>query len=676
MGKSKMSNHAASKGRLQLLEDQLSAARGHGLSAEKLQAETDFMSYVKLLKGFAQRYCVMIAVCDTPVGPFTTREATGALKSIGLNVDLFQKYRCPYAALIDAGILIFEQICLETSEIIDQKIHLGEDEIELISVGYNAPIAPKETCIKINNKVRSLGGRGLKIIVYDKVTKTILDTVAFDTYAETTPCIRPNMDFQMLRKFAAMHPDVSVVCYQFPVFPTASLSADERFIKEHNIGRGIIISNLDQPLSTLRYYFDTKGIEEVLSTPKSYHDVNGVRRFEETRGKYVNTIGGHRVTTCQPNDSRRTVFLAGGCQVFGIGSDDDRTIASYLQRLFNEKLPDSRIIVQNYGFFLTELDRRDDDSFKILNALPVKPGDIVLYPGSIDEQDKYLQHSINLSRAAEHPRSYEVFFDTGHFTPDGNRLIAEGLFQGLLDTGLLQSAAQDKPEPARPVSDSYGFDGGQSNELAEYKSILVNWYQEMFGVTMGAVVMNCNPFTLGHRYLIEKALEQCGFLAIFAVQEDQSDFPFEDRLRLIDEGVADLKNVVVIPSGRFVLSSLTFSEYFNKSELQDREIDSSLDVTVFAREIAPCLNITKRFAGEEPFDRVTRQYNETMRKILPEYGIEFIEIPRLETGGTAVSASRVRSLLKAGDLAAVRPLVPESTFRYLRARRDGGAGEN
>lgn len=177
--------------------------------------------------------------------------------------------------------------------------------------------------------------------------------------------------------------------------------------------------------------------------------------------------------------------------------------------------------------------------------------------------------------------------------------------------------------------------------------------------------MNCNPFTLGHRYLVEKALEHCDHLIIFVVQEDQSQVPFEDRLNLVDEGTADLKHVTVIPSGRFVLSSLTFSEYFNKAELQDRTVDTSLDVTVFAREIAPCLHIKKRFVGEEPFDTVTRQYNETMRQILPAYGIELVEIPRAEQHGEAISASRVRRLLKERNFDAIKPLVPESTLRYL-----------
>ena len=92
-------------------------------------------------------------------------------------------------------------------------------------------------------------------------------------------------------------------------------------------------------------------------------------------------------------------------------------------------------------------------------------------------------------------------------------------------------------------------------------------------------------------------------------------------------------------------------------------------MTVFAREIAPCLHITKRFAGEEPFDTVTRQYNETMRRILPEYGIEFVEVPRRTDvqGGTVISASQVRDLLEKKDFDAIRPLVPESTLRYLKS---------
>ncbi len=74
--------------------------------------------------------------------------------------------------------------------------------------------------------------------------------------------------------------------------------------------------------------------------------------------------------------------------------------------------------------------------------------------------------------------------------------------------------------------------------------------------------MNCNPFTLGHRYLIETCAEKCDMLIVFVVQEDKSYFLFEDRLSLVQEGCSDLENVCVTGSGEFILSSLTFSEYF------------------------------------------------------------------------------------------------------------------
>lgn len=220
----------------------------------------------------------------------------------------------------------------------------------------------------------------------------------------------------------------------------------------------------------------------------------------------------------------------------------------------------------------------------------------------------------------------------------------------------------------KPKQEYRGLTPNDLEKLEQYKNILCEFYDSMFNVRIGAVVMNCNPFTLGHRYLIEQALLQCDHLMIFLVQEDKSIFPFDDRLKLVDEGVADIKNVTVIPSGNFIISSLTFSEYFNKSELQDHIIDSSLDLTLFAREIAPCLNISVRFAGEEPFDNVTRQYNEAMRSILPQYGIEFVEIPRKELGGIAISASCVRKLLEEKDFDKLYSMVPATTLEYLLKR--------
>ena len=182
---------------------------------------------------------------------------------------------------------------------------------------------------------------------------------------------------------------------------------------------------------------------------------------------------------------------------------------------------------------------------------------------------------------------------------------------------------------------------------------------------IGALVMNCNPFTLGHQYLVEYAAARVNKLYIFVVEEDKSQFPFADRIELVKQGVKHLSNAEVLPSGKFIISQTTFSGYFNKAELQDVQVDSSEDVEIFGREIAPTLGITIRFAGEEPTDNVTRQYNETMKKILPRYGVEFHEIPRKKIGNEPISASKVREALKRSDFDKIRKLVPWTTYKYL-----------
>ncbi|GHU95425.1 hypothetical protein FACS1894208_08210 [Clostridia bacterium] len=182
----------------------------------------------------------------------------------------------------------------------------------------------------------------------------------------------------------------------------------------------------------------------------------------------------------------------------------------------------------------------------------------------------------------------------------------------------------------------------------------------------GAIVMNCNPFTLGHRYLIEYSAQKVSKLYIFVVQEDRSEFSFDTRIELIKKGVADLENVTVLPGGEFVISSMTFPEYFTKSEVfEDAKIDTTTDLLVFSTCIAPALGITKRFVGEEPLDIVTRQYNQQMKELLPQFGVSVEEILRKAFGDSVISASRVRALLKEGAFNEIAKIVPQTTLDYL-----------
>ena len=125
-------------------------------------------------------------------------------------------------------------------------------------------------------------------------------------------------------------------------------------------------------------------------------------------------------------------------------------------------------------------------------------------------------------------------------------------------------------------------------------------------------------------------------------------------------------NVLVLSMGKLVLSSYTMPEYFKKDELQNILIDPAKDVEIFATFVAPELNITKRFVGEEPFDTVTRQYNECMKERFPQYGIELVELPRIIQDGGVISATVVRRLIKENNIEQIRRLVPQTTFAIIK----------
>jgi [citrate (pro-3S)-lyase] ligase len=184
----------------------------------------------------------------------------------------------------------------------------------------------------------------------------------------------------------------------------------------------------------------------------------------------------------------------------------------------------------------------------------------------------------------------------------------------------------------------------------------------------GGAVVNCNPFTLGHRYLIEAAARQVDHLYVFVVREDRSVFPFELRHRLVREGVRDLANVIVLDTSHYAVSGATFPTYFLKKNDPAARIQMELDVTLFAAKIAPAFGIATRFVGTEPICEMTNGYNDAMKKVLPAYGIGLVEIERKQAGGAPISASRVRRLLDDHDLAAARALVPDTTYSALLER--------
>lgn len=182
----------------------------------------------------------------------------------------------------------------------------------------------------------------------------------------------------------------------------------------------------------------------------------------------------------------------------------------------------------------------------------------------------------------------------------------------------------------------------------------------------GAIVMNANPFTLGHQYLVETAAGRCDTLHLFLLSEDASLVPFGVRKQLVQAGTAHLKNVVLHDSGPYIISNATFPSYFLKDDAAVIQGHAKLDLAIFVR-IARALGVTVRFVGEEPTSQVTGLYNEIMAAQLPENGIDCVILPRKEALGKAISASTVRAALQAGDWQTLSQLVPQTTLDYFRS---------
>jgi [citrate (pro-3S)-lyase] ligase len=184
--------------------------------------------------------------------------------------------------------------------------------------------------------------------------------------------------------------------------------------------------------------------------------------------------------------------------------------------------------------------------------------------------------------------------------------------------------------------------------------------------TIASIVMNCNPVTKGHLYLIEKCASQQDNVIIFLVEENRSVFPFEVRMKLLKKATSHLRNVHILPSTPYIISAATFPTYFIKETSEASRIFMDLDIRIFKQYFMEIFNIDFRYVGTEPLDPMTRQYNETMHRILKD---QWISIDRLAKEHHIVSASLVRRLAKDKKFRLLKPFVPGVTFRYLISKK-------
>lgn len=404
-------------------------------------------------------------------------------------------------------------------------------------------------------------------------------------------------------------------------------------------------------------------------------EIGGLYRHKDQVGQLVNVCGGERMTSGQPRVWDYSIHIYGRCGVFGYAVEDRETLPSHLQKIINKN--NQKIRVTNRGLWGADNKKiLDNLKYDMENGKIEKDDWIILYMDDIPYMELLKKTGCLYYDTSnvfyDTFKDKEIFFDKpGHMNSEGYKYIATKIYELLIKYSDRECAAG---KISLRLNDVF-LKWRSNNELSEgYLESYIKKIEQMTcfpyaeGSSVGAIVMNCNPFTLGHRYLIEKAASEKDILIIFVLEEDKSFFKFTDRYEMVRRGCEDLSNVFVVPSGQFVLSAITFPEYFIKEQEKEVCVDASRDIEIFAEYIAPRLGIKTRYVGTEPIDGITAQYNEQLKKILPKYNLELKEIERVKCKEVIVSATKVRKAIKGNDLQVLKSMLPDTTLFYLKEK--------
>ena len=412
-------------------------------------------------------------------------------------------------------------------------------------------------------------------------------------------------------------------------------------------------------------FFSREFIKSRYTMPKVYSK-GGTFYLEDSNNSYCLSVNGMRITTNQLHDYSSNINMFGPCIVFSPLSDDYHTLPSYVQRLVNNYNFDYR--VNNYGARAINF----AENLRTTRDINLYSNDVMIYIINSKEAEVLNQMGFkkiySLTSVFNNSNLRDYFIDEPiHCNHEACNYIANYIFK-IVGKDLKYII---RKEECRLISCS------ESKNIFEGNKDLQNYLKYLESLThfnglTGAIVMNCNPFTYGHYNIIKYASTQVDRLIVFVVEEDKSYFKFNERFQMIKEGCKDFLNVIVISSGNLLASATLFPEYFNKEDNSDVTVDASKDIAVFTKYIAPYLGITKRFVGEENFDKVTQAYNIALKHTLPLYGIDVEEVPRFKDAfGQEISAKVVRKNYEHDNWEKLELQVPISTIKVLKLKKGG-----
>lgn len=431
------------------------------------------------------------------------------------------------------------------------------------------------------------------------------------------------------------------------------------------LGKNIELANEEKKSFLSANYHLNRKYSEVYEVPR-------VRRtFEGDAMEYVNFFNkgqsvenGIRTTLFQPEYYERTIFFVGPCVIYGTYVRDEYTIPSIIQREFNDLEIHYRMVNLGWEYDFNHILR--------LKRANINQDDIiVVYDFEEDAEHAYCYDISEYMKPDKNKIHWRDCYE--HVNENGSALFANAIKKVLINHISLYD--NNKPTSIQKKNNIYDIYKKIPMDIyiKEKYDVTINSLLECYNVlkddsVVGAIGMNANPFTKGHEFLVDYAVDKVDLLIVFVVSEDKSDFLFADRFNMVKMGVEKYSDkVLVVPSG-IIASSIYFSEYFVEDKCKANGYISFVDeCLLFARHYAPHAKIRYRFVATEWDDLTTIQYNRDLKKILPCYGIEVIEIERMKKKDEMViSAREVRKLYNQGDFVNMQELVPATTLEYLK----------
>lgn len=404
-------------------------------------------------------------------------------------------------------------------------------------------------------------------------------------------------------------------------------------------------------LSMQQDYMTGKAQEEICRSSNAYE------REQNITGKYFNAKNGRRITSFQPNEGIGTIYLFGRCSLVGFWAEDQYTISSYLQKKLLER--GYRYRVENFAG-MARPDAEIDS--KLLEIGKCKETDIMIF--FMDRKIECLKGNLLETIFEKNDVLPQYFFNSySHYNNRVNCYVAEGLLEMIRECLI---AGTDEEVQNQKESEIGIQDVIKQYVKQKYFDKYFPGFDKDKYKRVGAAVMQADPFSLQERFSLEWASKKVDLLIVFIIEGANSLFTLEERYEMLYAGTKDMKNVMVVSGGDFIMSKTNYPEYYTQHKSQVIELNAEYDSNFFAEYIAGHLGISDRFIESEPEDEIIKIYNEKMKCILPEKGIRCIEFPETEAAGGKNNISAIQKYLKAEDYEHAFAMLPDITQEYLK----------